>query len=133
MSLEQLQKWTVQKLSGQPGPVFDQNLLKGTIRHILKMQVVYFYALINQLLYVLLILLKMSAGDACQLEEAVAVNSQFCSRSIRFAEWWSDFLELPEDLSLANKPNSHFQHNHQERAKPHCCKITFEKGPSVFI
>jgi len=97
------------------------------------MQRVYFYALINQISYVLLIRLQRSAGHACQLEKAVSISSQFCSSSVRFAEWWFDFLEMPEDLSLANKPNSHFQHNHQDIAKTNCCQIIFEKGPSIFL
>lgn len=74
----------------------------------------------------------MNAGDACQLEEAASINSQFYSSSITFAQWFFD-LEKTEDLSLANKPDSYFQDTHQERAMKNCCKIVFEKGLSIFI
>lgn len=44
-----------------------------------------------------------------------------------------DFLETLEHVSWANKPNPHFLYNHQIRAKTNCCKIVFEKGPSIFL
>lgn len=73
----------------------------------------------------------MNARDACQLEKAPSINSQFYSSSITFAQW---FLDLEKtDLSSANKPNSYFQYNHHERVMKNCCKIIFEKGLSIFI
>lgn len=77
----------------------------------------------------LLILLKISAVDAHQLEKAVSI----CSAHHPWGLHSGDFLKTPDDVSWAHKPNPVFQYNHQTREKTNCCKIIFEKGSSVII